>query len=177
MEKKLPENDPLRGKLSNVIEMLNSSNLSIRRILNELRPSSLDDFGLDEALRALNQQFSRQSGLPVEFRITGNTELVPEPVTTCIYRIYQEALTNILRHAGASLIKTTLEIRPDQLTFTIEDDGVGFEPEHTLARNKFGILGMKERAAAVSGTCTIDSQLSKGTRIRVEIPYKAINSY
>ncbi len=171
MERHIAANDPLKDKIQEVIGMLNSSNQSVRRILNELRPSLLDDHGLEEALQSLNRQFSRQTGVKVNFVLSGQPSRITEPVSTCIYRVYQEALTNITRYAGATRVLTRLNIEQNSLVFDVEDDGKGFFSEAISRKNSFGILGMRERVAAVNGFFTLRSQPGTGTQIHIRIPF------
>ncbi len=171
IERHIGADDPLQKKMLEVIGMLNSSNQAIRRILHELRPSLLDDYGLEEALQALNTQFSAQTGVPVKFSLTGRPDLLPEPVTTCIYRVYQEALTNITRHAQATRVITRVEIGNNILIFRVKDDGAGFLTDQVNRKTSFGIVGMRERVAAVNGYFSIHSEPGQGTDIFVRIQF------
>ena len=173
IDRKIPASDPLHQKMLNVLNLLNTSNLSVRRILNELRPSLLDDHGLEEALQSLNRQFSKQTGVKVKFVLSGPPSRLSEPVSTCLYRVYQEALTNITRYAGATRVLIRLEIEQNSVVFDVEDDGKGFEPKAISRKKSFGILGMRERVAAVNGFFTIRSQPGVGTQIHIRIPFLA----
>lgn len=169
-KKTLEENALIKSKLKNVITLLDGSNQSIRRILSELRPGILDDNGLLEALEWLNKQFTTQTGIPVEFK-TGETELrLPEPVSTCIFRVYQEAFTNITRYAQANKITTSLEITDGKITVTIEDNGEGFDTIGVQNKKSFGILGMKERILSLNGNFQLVSVPGKGTKITIVLP-------
>jgi signal transduction histidine kinase len=171
IDKKIPDETPLiKNKLKNIITLLDGSNQSIRRILSELRPGILDDNGLLEALEWLNRQFTAQTGIPVEFE-TRETELkVPEPVSTCIFRVYQETFTNITRYANASKVVASLTIGNNSICIAVEDDGEGFDMTSAANKKSFGILGMKERILALNGIFKLVSQPGKGTRITIILP-------
>lgn len=160
----------VKDKLGNTMKLLDSGNQSIRRILNELRPVILDDYGLLEALGWQGRQFTANTGIPVELA-TSETQLkLPEAIATCIFRVYQEALTNITRYAEAKQVNTSLAIMNDYLQLIVEDDGKGFDTEMAKQKNSFGILGMKERVLSVKGDFELSSTPGKGTRISVGIP-------
>lgn len=171
IDKKTPdETTVIKNKLKNIITLLDGSNQSIRRILSELRPGILDDNGLLEALEWLNRQFTTQTGVAVEFETTETELKLPEPVATCIYRIYQEAFTNITRYAHASKVATSLDIINDEILVTIEDDGKGFDAVAAQSKISFGILGMKERILSLNGTFQLISVIGKGTKIAIALP-------
>ena len=166
-----PETTILKDKLKNIITLLDGSNKSIRRILSELRPGILDDYGLLEALEWINKQFTSNTGIPVEFN-TAETEIkLPDDMSTCIFRIYQEAFTNITRYAGAKRVITSLYINDNTIEVQIADDGMGFDPSLIQHRKSFGILGMKERILSLEGNFELESSPGKGTKIIIRLPY------
>lgn len=167
-----PENDLFKTKLRNVIALLDGGNQSIRRILNELRPVILDDYGLLEALKWQAQQFSANTAVPVTFRATETPIRVAEEITTCVFRVFQEALTNITRYAQAGQVMVSLDIDDDYVLLNIEDNGKGFDMELTKTKKSFGILGMRERVVSLNGKFNIVSGPGKGTRIMVALPLK-----
>jgi PAS domain S-box-containing protein len=172
VNKKTPEEKTAeKDKLKNVINLLDGSNRSIRRILSELRPAILDDHGLLDAIEWLGRQFTVQTGIPVKFTTTESELKLPEPVATCIFRVYQEALTNITRYARASEVIITLTISSQTITFRIKDDGKGFDTRSLQQKRSFGILGMKERVLSLNGTFELLSVQGKGTEIIFSIPY------
>lgn len=173
IDKKMPEElIPLKGKIRNVLDLINGSNQSVRRILNELRPTILEDYGLKEALDWLSTQFTDATGVPVEFtaKETSGHKLVPEDVTICIFRIYQEALTNITRYAAAKKVTTVLNIRDNRVELHVEDNGKGFDTSIVKAKTSFGILGMKERVLSLRGNFQLDTAPERGTKIDISIP-------
>jgi signal transduction histidine kinase len=139
----------------------------IHRIIHDLRPSLLDDLGLPTAMRAYAQEHLIQQGITVSLEI--EEDLPPRPeIETVIFRIYQELVTNILRHARAAGASIELYEDDGQLVLAVEDDGRGFDPD--AKTEGAGITGMRERAALVNGTIRFDSEAGLGTVVVVEIP-------
>lgn len=176
IDKKLPTHTPLlKNKLNNVIRLLDESNQSIRRILSELRPSIPGDRDLLESLEWLSRQLTSNTGIPVQLT-TDQTEIkLPEPVSTCLFRVCQEAFTNITRYAGASRVGTSLSMHNDWITLTVEDDGKGFDPEAVQSKKSFGILGMKERVLSLGGKFDLIAAPGAGTRIIASLPLSTNN--
>jgi signal transduction histidine kinase len=142
----------------------------VRDLSNLLRPSALDDLGLSAALRALAADVSERSRIKVDLQIeTGGRTFSPE-VEVVLYRVVQEALTNIVRHARATWIRAQLGTRGHDLWLTVEDDGQGLTPG---AEPKLGWLGMQERVTAAGGTLTISTAEPKGVRVTARIPMGA----
>ncbi|GAB4211281.1 MAG: hypothetical protein OHK0022_45640 [Roseiflexaceae bacterium] len=141
----------------------------------ELRPPALDDLGLDEALRRYAQQWSVTGGIPVEVIANGfGANRLPLAVEATAYRVVQEALTNVRKHAQARHVSLILERRPGELQVIVEDDGVGFQPE-VVARERsggrqLGLVGMGERATLAGGAVVIESEPGVGTTIFLRIP-------
>jgi signal transduction histidine kinase len=145
----------------------------------ELRPSILDDLGLESALRHLNKGYQDRFRIPVDLQVVGlDDERLPSEVETALYRIVQEALTNVARHAQAENVSVVLERRDSAVRLIIEDDGQGFDVNSLLgsrrrsqpASGKLGLYGMRERAALLGGTLTIESTIGMGTTIFVDAP-------
>lgn len=138
----------------------------------ELRPTALDDLGLRAALATYVQDWSKRVNIRVELHTAGLVdERLARDVETTLYRIAQEALTNIAKHSGASAVEVILERRPDHVVLIVEDDGVGFDPVATGTANRgFGLPGMQERAALVGATLEIESAAGKGTTVLLRLP-------
>jgi signal transduction histidine kinase len=171
IDKKMPaETIAIKNKLKNVISLLDGSNQSVRRILSELRPAILDEYGLLEAMEWLGTQFTANTGIPVIFSCAEQEIKAPIPVATCIYRVYQEAFTNITRHARAKKVCTSLNILEQSIVVTINDDGKGFNPD-SFQKKSFGILGMKERVLSLKGEFELIASPGKGTTIKIKLPY------
>ena len=136
-----------------------------------LRPTALDDFGLKVALQAFITEWSKQSGVDAHFQSIGleTARFTPE-VETTLYRVVQEALTNITRHAKARLVSVVVERRSGDAIVVVEDDGVGFDPDLVGTTGRLGLLGMLERVTLVGGNLQVESAFDSGTLIRVRVP-------
>ena len=141
----------------------------VRDLSNLLRPSALDDLGLAAALRALADDTSARSRLLIELSINGATALPPD-VEVVIYRVMQEALTNTVRHAGATRVRASLEAGPGEVVLTVEDDGRGLSPD---VSPNLGWLGMQERVTAAGGTLSISGHGAPGVKLTASIPLAA----
>lgn len=138
----------------------------VRDLSNLLRPSTLDDLGLAAALRALAADVTERSRLPVALEIAGAHPLPPD-VEVVIYRVMQEALTNAVRHARASMVRARLEVGDHGVILTVEDDGQGLPP---VAQPNLGWLGMQERVTAAGGTLSVSGYHAPGVRVEARIP-------
>ncbi|BCM90333.1 oxygen sensor histidine kinase NreB [Abditibacteriota bacterium] len=143
-------------------------------LARELRPPSLDTLGLTAALRQLVGEWERATGICAQFDVLGfegkSSRFKPE-IEVALYRVVQEALTNVARHANAKKVSVLLQRPGNELTAIVEDDGNGFEPERA-AENRLGMVGMRERLDAVGGTLQIESEPNAGTTIFVRVPLK-----
>ena len=145
---------------------------SVRDLAMGLRPSMLDDFGLEPALRWQANEFARHSGFPVSIETDGNLEGLSEAVRTCIYRVVQESLTNCARHAEAKNVRVTVHGSKDRINVTIQDDGKGFDANGIIGQG-LGLIGMQERIKKLGGTLVISSHNSgdhKGTVLTIKLP-------
>jgi len=163
------------GQLENLADSLMQD---IHRLAWELRPAALDDFGLDMALRRYASEWSEHNGVATDFHSQGvETHRLPTEFETTLYRITQEALTNVLRHAKAQRVSVLLERRPDHVLLIVEDDGRGFDAQAVLkapgAHGRLGLLGMQERVILVNGTFEIESAPGAGTTVFVRIPLES----
>jgi len=141
----------------------------VRRLAVELRPKTLDDFGLVPALERLTDGFSEQTGIVVDLETSMLKERLPEEVETAIYRIVQEALTNVVKHAHAHRVSVLLTRADGRIKAVIEDDGTGFEPDRTDG-DGIGLIGMRERIELLDGSLAVESSDRSGTTIAVEVP-------
>lgn len=154
-----------------MLEMLDDTVASARRIAMDLRPLMLDDLGLPEAIDWLVKEFRRRTGIEVDTRLgDGLGGLAPNLATT-LYRIVQEALTNITRHARATRVSLALESRDQELRLTIQDNGVGFA-KGSRSRNpgSFGLLGIRERVLMLGGRLAVSNAPEGGARLVVHVP-------
>ncbi|MEO8596479.1 MAG: sensor histidine kinase [Candidatus Solibacter sp.] len=141
---------------------------TVRNISSGLRPSVLDELGLAPALQWQAREFTRRSRIPVDLQLDGKLDL-PDEHRTCIYRVVQEALTNVARHAGAKSIRVTLHGGCDTLSLSVEDDGSGFDVQRVRDRG-LGLLNIEERVRELGGRVQFLSAPSRGTLLRCEIP-------
>ncbi len=147
---------------------------NLHRLAIDLRPASLDHLGLIPALEHYIEVFDDQNDLVVNFEVVGIKKDRLTPASeTALYRIVQEAMTNVLRHAEAGRVDVLLERRGDQVVVVIEDDGVGFDLDAALQSGRLGLLGMRERAEMLGGSLVIESDAGEGTTIVVEVPVHA----
>jgi signal transduction histidine kinase len=144
---------------------------NLHRVAMALRPASLDHLGLVAALRQHVESVGARHGINITFKEMGIKERLPDNVETVLYRIAQEALTNVVRHAGASQVDVILTVRNEKLVLIIEDDGNGFDPEATPSEGHLGLFGMRERAQMIDGNLVIESAAGRGTTIIVEVNY------
>ena len=146
----------------------------IHNLAVALRPSVLDDLGLVPAVEMLVRDFINRQGIPVELTVIGFAEKRAETCTeTCVYRIVQEALSNVARHARATLVSVLLEWRGENIRGVIEDNGIGFEPELIDSKTKLGVLGMRERTQLLQGAFRIESSPGEGAMLVFEMPANA----
>jgi len=143
----------------------------VRRLALELRPKALDDFGLVPAIERLAGAFSEQTGIRVDFETALPDERLPSEVETALYRIVQEALTNVAKHAQARHVSVTLSRKDTSVTAVIEDDGRGFEAAGTDGAG-LGLVGMRERLGLLDGRLAIESTVGSGTTIVAEVPFR-----
>ena len=132
----------------------------------------LDDLGLEPALEWQAREFSRRSGIPVEFKTDGSLGNLPEDMRTCIYRVVQESLTNCARHSRAKTVRIDIHGGFAELSLTVRDDGVGFDPAQ-INSGGLGLIGIQERIRELKGTVVVDSHPGKGTVLKAVIPLKA----
>ncbi len=141
----------------------------VRRLAVELRPTALDDFGLVAALQRLAETFAEQTGIRVHIEAALGDSRLPAETETALYRIVQEALTNVIKHAQAGTVSVVLTRKGDRVVAVIEDDGRGFDAED-MRDERLGLLGMRERIALVDGQLSVESRPGDGTTIAVEVP-------
>jgi signal transduction histidine kinase len=162
----------LEEKIAALEQVAQQLDRDVDHLVWELRPTALDDLGLRAALANYIQDWSPRVGVPAELHTTGlTTDRLASEIETTLYRIAQEALNNIAKHARASHVEIILERRADQVSLIVEDDGVGFDAGAADdERRGFGLLGMQERAALVGATLQIESSPGEGTTIFVRMP-------
>jgi signal transduction histidine kinase len=143
---------------------------SIRQLSHELHPGLLQHVGLVAALRGYCRRFTREHGVPVTFHADGDLETVPPDVGLCLYRVVQEGLGNVAKHAGAGKARVTVEGRGREIVLTIGDDGRGFDPLEARSRRGLGLLSLAERVRLVGGHLVVEAQPLHGTELRIVVP-------
>jgi two-component system, chemotaxis family, CheB/CheR fusion protein len=141
-----------------------------RHIAFELHPSVLDDLGIVVSLQGLCDEFSKTEKIRVKFSAGKLPDLVPQQVASGLYRIAQESLQNVAKHAKAKRLAVTLAARENRLVLSLEDDGIGFAPQAVKGKGGLGLVSIRERARILGGTLSIDSKPENGTRISVGVP-------
>jgi two-component system, NarL family, sensor histidine kinase UhpB len=144
----------------------------VRKLAVDLRPSALDDLGLVAALQGYTDEFARRSRANVEFHASGLEERLPDDVQVVVYRIVQEALTNVLKHADAGHVEVQVRRENGTVWASVVDDGQGFDVDAMLRSRErgLGLFGMRERVALVGGTIEITSRPGQSTRVAIQIP-------
>ena len=164
-----PDPAAQREAVAHLRELVVTTLHDVRRLAVELRPTALDDFGLVPALGRLAESFREGSGVELEIESRLGEERLPGEVETAVYRIVQEALTNVLKHAGAKHVSILLTRKNESVSIVIEDDGRGFRPGET-GDSGLGLAGMQERVNLLDGTLAIESSPGKGTTLVVSVP-------
>jgi PAS domain S-box-containing protein len=161
---------PVKNKMKDLLDMIDGTVKTVRRISSELRPSLLDDLGLVAAIEWHLIEFEKRVGIKTSFTDAADEVVLPDKVKTGIFRIFQESLTNVARHAEASKITVKMECKNNMFLLKISDNGIGFDKTKVADKRTLGILGMKERSEMMGGIYDIVSTPGKGTTILVKVP-------
>lgn len=160
----------VRNHLTNALSLVDDTIKSVRKIASELRPSVLDDLGLEAALDWQSQEFEKHNpDIQCIFYSSVHDLVIEKNTATALYRIYQESLTNVARHSGATKVKAELNHFDNMLILTVTDNGKGFDPEKIKNKKSLGLVVMKERVLMINGDITIDSEPEKGTTVTVKV--------
>lgn len=170
----LADSEEAKGQIVRLETIANRIAEEMHTLTRELRPTALDDFGLDSAISNYTQEWSQQTNIRVDFHANGMLDQrFDSQLETAIYRIVQEALNNVLKHAKAKSVSVILRKTGSNLSLIVEDDGVGFDAEALLKtpvrHRRFGLLGMRERVTLVGGSLNIESTRGVGTTIMVHV--------
>jgi signal transduction histidine kinase len=144
----------------------------VRAISSMLRPAVLDDLGLEQAVRTVLSEFTTRTGVDGQLEIEMESARIPDAVAGHIYRILQEALTNVARHASASTVFVNLRATGERIELSVKDDGAGFSTSDVPTSRRFGLLGMRERSELMGGSFRLESAPGTGATIHVSIPLK-----
>ena len=150
--------------------LLDTTVKTVRKISTELRPAILDSMGLLAAIEWLAQEFQTHSGILCECYLTANEVNLERERATAVFRIVQESLTNVMRHAHATRVTITFEKEGAHYLLEVKDNGRGVQAADLRKRTSFGVLGMQERAHVFGGSVTLTGEPGKGTTVRVKIP-------
>ena len=164
----------LQHKILRTQRLVERSVTAVHRFARDLRPAVLDDLGLIPALHAYNIGLAKRKRLKIRLTAFGGVEALGGTERTVLYRVAQEALTNVTRHAQATEVKMSIRKRNDTIRMEIQDNGKSFQVAHVMAaknRTRLGLIGMKERLEMVGGALSIESSPGKGTTVRADIPF------
>jgi len=170
------QSDVVRDGLLEVLELTAEALDGVRRMALDLRPSTLDDLGLTPAIESYAREFGERWSIETRVRVQGSTERLPRDRELMVYRIVQEALTNIAKHAQARSVEVTLRTEAGHMVVTVHDDGRGFDVAQMTASHErgLGVFGMQERAQLVGGYLDLRSEPDTGTTVTLVMPLKKI---
>jgi two-component system, NarL family, sensor histidine kinase UhpB len=163
-------------RTASMLGMLDETMAAVRRITADLRPLMLDDLGLNAALEWLARESARRMGIEITVSLGEHDPALDSEASVAVYRMVQEALTNVARYARATDVRIELRESGSALLLTIQDNGVGFAPDATRKTGAFGLLGVSERAYALGGSMQTDNPPGGGARIRVRLPLGSSHS-
>jgi signal transduction histidine kinase len=158
-----------RSTLETSLKAVHSGLEETRRALQALRASPLDDLGLSLAVRTMVEDAAARTNLALNLSVADKLPSLSPDVEQCIYRVAQEAVTNVTKHAKAKTLTVNLEAAEEKVTLTVHDDGVGFDVEKKDKANHYGLEGMQERAQLVGGELTVTSKPSEGTTVKLVV--------
>ncbi|HYU52266.1 MAG TPA: histidine kinase [Gemmatimonadaceae bacterium] len=170
MKKRLTRDRELIAHCASVIERIDGTLNAVRRIATALRPSVLDQLGLSAAIEWQGHEFSTRTGIEVEVKLSCNGVPIADDLGTPLFRILQESLTNVARHAKATRVVIRLEQNTEELTLKVSDDGVGMSPGCFDGTTSLGVIGMRERALACGGKFDISCHPDCGTTVSLSVP-------
>jgi signal transduction histidine kinase len=161
-------------KLASMQLLLDGTVAAARRISADLRPLMLDDLGLVAACEWLVHNFTQRTGTACELVLSGGELDLPDPGATAVFRVLQETLTNIAKHAEATQVEVSLERGADSVVLTVRDNGKGFESAAPRKPGSYGLLGLKERAYLLGGKVRVETAPGQGTYIEMSLPHEAL---
>lgn len=165
-----------RNELQELRALVRSSLAEVRKIIFDLRPMTLDDLGLVATVKRALEGVEKRSGLVCELRVSGSAQRLDSHIEVGVFRIVQEAVTNVEKHAQARNAVVQLDYSFQFISIVVEDDGQGIADLEDIGEESFGLMGMKERVNLLGGEIAIESKTGEGTRIKVKIPLRAKNA-
>ncbi len=175
LNKKLPDDQVLIKKGNEILSIIGETLKTVKRIAVDLRPHILDELGLIAALEWQGQEFEKRTGIQSKFFSGHMIHNLEKNLSINIFRVYQEALTNIARHANATAVETILEHVGDCIRLIVKDNGQGFDLNRVKKKDSLGLIGMKERAAMFRGDLIIERNKPCGTIIILMVPIAGVN--
>ena len=177
LHKKLPKiREALQEKSESMLKLINTTIHNVQRISSELRPGLLDDLYLSAAIEWEAGEFANRTGLQVKVSLKPEEISVDRECSTAIFRIFQEAITNIARHAEASEVQVALKREPNQVVLIVRDNGKGITKEQISDSKAYGLIGIRERCLLWGGEVTIKGVRAKGTEVKVAIPHRILET-
>ena len=173
INKRMSEQPEMSEKLRSMLGLVDTTLRTVRKISTELRPGILDDLGLIPAIEWQCSECEKRNGIECHFHNHSEEQEFSPELSTAVFRIVQEALTNVVRHSNATSIVVDMKSQDDSLMVSIKDNGKGISPEDISNTKTLGLLGIKERAELLGGDCRIDGKKGEGTTITLVIPQAA----
>lgn len=174
LRNKFKGEEMIASKAESMTDLVNSAIKTIKKISSELRPALLDDLGLGAAIEWQAEEFQKRTGIACDVVIPENI-ILDKDLSTAIFRIFQEALTNVMRHAKATKVSAHFEKNNGRIVLNIEDNGKGITEKQKFNPRSFGLIGMRERVISLGGQICITGIRSKGTKITVSIPLDVLS--
>jgi len=171
-----PENSEILDKIEGMSDLISSTMKTVRRLSSELRPGLLDDLGLYATLEWYCEEFEKRTGIDCNLQLDQTDLELNEEIAISVFRIFQETLTNVARHANASHVSAQLHIEDHLLDMNIKDNGIGISEEKINNPHSLGLIGLRERVVPWGGTLTIKGRPNKGTTVTVSIPLTKNNT-
>jgi len=173
MKSRLPRDHEMMNQCASVISRIDQTLTAVRRIATALRPSVLDQLGLAAALEWQGQEFRSRTGIDVEMDVATDGGAIPDDIGSSVFRILQESLTNVARHAKAKRVRIRLEQTTSLLSLEVSDDGIGAPNKCLDGTKSLGVVGMRERALACGGDFSIVGIPGRGTTVSLHVPLYA----
>jgi len=170
------ENPDLVLRVSKTSDLVGETIKTVQRLTSQLRPEIIDDLGIEAAIKWYTKEFSQRHGIEIYLDMDSEISLSPEDSLT-VFRIMQESLTNIARHSKANRVEISYCNEMGIIHFKISDNGIGIKEDGLNSKKSFGIIGIKERAISLSGSCNIFSKNGEGTVIHLTFPFDKKRAY
>jgi signal transduction histidine kinase len=166
----VPEQDSLEAKTATMAQVIDATMQTVQRLSGELRPGILDDLGLAAAIEWQAGEFEKRTGIRCRLQVSPEEISLDRDRSTAVFRIFQEALTNVARHAEATDVTASLQAREGAVELKVADNGRGITERELASPRSFGLLGIRERVHFLGGEVAIAGTPGQGTTVRVEIP-------